>query len=197
MFQLSKQTFLVSFVSVKAISKIQFLLIGILLMTFGSCRKDKCPDPSPAITYLGESHSFSSLTVTIAFSDCDGDLGTWISSGSGDESMDLHLKYFELDDNGDWITPVVPYDEVDAGGNPLPAPPGYDSIPLDTVSFTMPDLSASKGNKGLEGDTGEGQRDLFYSLGLETKFKYEIALIDQAGNRSNTVVTSEMIPSEE
>jgi len=153
------------------------ILTTILLATiiaFSSCIKKNNLPPQPKIEFLDFSvYDVDSATCTVSFQDGDGDIGAL----DGKEK-NLFLTYYYKDEaTGQFLL----FDNPSTSN-------------IDTLIFehSIPNLTPEGQNKSLEGEIQAKFSSLFFFPGHKV-IKYEIYLIDRAGNESNKVLTNEII----
>jgi len=170
---------------VKRTSKI--IILFALVITVG-CKKEKTTPQPPIITFLDAQFSAdkSASIVRFDFYDANGDLGLQQGENNGEQQYNIFVDYFEKE-NGIWIlkSPII---AQIADQN---QPTGFRSDTTIT-NLRFPFLENDDGSS-LSGDAEIGLFYNNYVLPLADTFRYEIYINDRAFQKSNTIVTSEMI----
>lgn len=158
-----------------AFSKIALILI-IINGIFYSCRKPPEFPIEPQITFKDFVVTGDSATITISFTDGDGDIGLRDSDTTGDFSVkkktyyNLYLEYFEQEE-GTFVKRNL-------------AIPFY---------YRVPYITQESKNKALEGDISVVISPSYYAPNALDSFKYSIQLLDRALNESNVAETPVLI----
>ena len=157
--------------------KIAILIVSIALIY--SCKKKEVSPVPPVISFMdarmADDNSYS--IVRFEFYDEDGDLGLKQSENTGAQEFNLYVDYYEKQ-NGAWVlmSPVITYNTTEAK---------YDTTDLHLrVPFIENEARVS-----LEGET---EVQLLYNFNADT-FRYELVLQDRALQRSNRIVTSDIV----
>jgi len=157
-------------------TKVPLLLGSVAVLAAGCLKTEEFPK-EPQITFKSFSLANDSASITIGFTDGDGDVGL----GTGDtlppyapgtpNYSNLRVDYEELQ-NGVWTLVVFPQ-------------------PLD---YRVPDLTPTGQNKVLEGEIAIALKpfSLFHYDTYDT-VRYSVRLLDRALNVSNTVYTGPII----
>ena len=149
------------------------LLVGV---SISSCVRQKMYSPIPAIQFERfVAYGHDSADCFITFQDGDGDIGIPVSDNVSLD--DLKMKY--LYKNSDGI--FVPVDS------------SFGTPHFDTLfySYRVPYLTPTGQYKALDGEIKIKLRTQpLFAVGHVVKF--EITLIDRAGNKSNMVTTNEI-----
>lgn len=163
------------------------VILFTIIIALGCKKENKTPQP-PVITFLegGISADTSSSVVKFEFFDEDGDLGLRQEENTGEQAFNIFVDYYEKE-NGVWIlkSPIV----VPSADQPDP-----NVIVFDTT-FThlrFPFLENEDGSSL----TGEAEILLFYNnfiIPFADTFRYEIYIKDRALQKSNIIVTDEII----
>lgn len=132
-----------------------------------ACIKEKEYDKVPAIKMRGYkvyAHQgiADSAYITFSFTDGDGDLGSDDSN-----SMALFLRYYE-----------------DLGS-------GFVYYPQFDRSIYLPKFSSSNNSKGIEGTVTQIIKPApIFNIFTPYPYKWEVYVVDRAGNKSNVEETS-------
>lgn len=152
------------------------------------CKKEVTTPQPPVITFLDAQFSTdkSGSIVTFEFFDANGDLGLQQEENTGEQQYNIFVDYYEKE-NGAWIlkSPII------AQIPDTDEPSGFRSDTTVT-HLRFPFLENDDGSSL----TGEARIELFYNnyiQPLADTFRYEIYIKDRAFQKSNTIVTSEMI----
>jgi hypothetical protein len=153
-----------------------------------SCKKENTTPQPPVITFLDAQFSAdkSASIVSFEFFDEDGDLGLQQEENKGEQQYNVFVDYYEKE-NGLWIlkSPII------AKIPDLNEPSGFRSDTTIT-HLRFPFLENNDGSSL----TGEAQIELFYNnfiQPLADTFRYEIYINDRAFQKSNTIITAEMV----
>ena len=168
--------------------RITILAILFTLVIALSCKKKETTPQPPIITFLDLQFSAdkSGSVVTFEFFDENGDLGLHQEENKGEQEYNVFVDYYEKID-GKWIlkSPIIAqipdFDE----------PSGFRTDTTIT-NLRFPFLENDDG-RSL---TGEAKIALFYNNLIEPyadTFRYEIYIKDRAFQKSNAIVTSEII----
>lgn len=158
----------------------QFSKITLILFTaaviFFSCRKPPEFPIEPEITFKDFVVTGDSATITISFTDGDGDIGLRDSDTTGNFSSDkkthynLYLEYLEQE-GGTFVqrSLFVPF------------------------YYRVPYITQESKNKALEGDISVVISPSYYATNALDSFKYSIQLVDRELHESNIVETPILI----
>lgn len=152
------------------------------------CKKENTTPQPPVITFVeaGFSANSSGSLVKFEFFDEDGDLGLHQEENQGEQQYNIFVDYYEKV-NGVWIlkSPILA---------PSTDQPDSNIIAYDTT-FTHLRFPFLENNDGSS-LTGEAEIELFYNnyvLPFADTIKYEIYITDRAFQKSNMIVTDEMV----
>ncbi len=109
---------------------------------------------------------FDSLSLTFSFTDGDGDLGV---ASNDTATRDVIATMYEMKDGV-----FVPWDD----GNPF-------------LKYALPYMEPRGSNASLKGDISISMS--FNLLQPNDTIKYDVYILDRAGNKSNTITTSTVI----
>lgn len=158
-----------------------------IVIAVGCKKEDTTPQP-PVITFLDAQFSIdkSASIVRFEFFDANGDLGLQQEENTGEEQYNIFVDYYEKE-NGAWIlkSPII------AQIPDINEPSGFRSDTTIT-HLRFPFLENEDGSSL----TGEARIELFYNnfiQPLADTFRYEIYINDRAFQKSNTIVTTEMV----
>jgi hypothetical protein len=154
------------------------LLALITILALSQCRIDKCEEEAPSIEFYkyayfaadpGDPFAADSLVLYTQFVDCQGDVGL---NGSTDTTKNLRTYLYEFID-GEWKR----FEHAN---------------PRDTVLFFS---QVPKSNKLVEDQKAEGiiEQSLGSIRQNSDTIRFEVQLIDRAGNRSNKITTPEFV----
>lgn len=154
------------------------LLALVAIVGLSQCRIDKCEEVEPSIEFYKyvyfasdptDPFAADSLVLYTQFVDCQGDVGL---NGATDTTKNLHTYLFERID-GQWKR-------------------FEHSNPGDSVLFFS---QVPKSNKLKEDQKAEGiiEQSLGSIRQNSDTIRFEVQLIDRAGNRSNKVTTPEFV----
>jgi len=152
-------------------SKIGFLAVLGLVISFSACKPDECDQEVPELEFKSLARTQDSLLLTVTFKDCDGDIGLTQSDTAAPYDFNFFIYYNELI-NGEWVERNFLDPE----------------LPLHT---RVPELEPKGGSKTLEGDIEVTL--LNFKKGLADTIRYEMVLRDRALNESNRVVSSTIV----
>ena len=140
-----------------------------------SCKKpDKNFPDEPQIEFLNFEPKGDSAVLTIGFQDGNGDIG--IEDDDTSVDFNMFIDYYEKDDQDGWIQ------QVDGLGDPI------------TFRYRLPILEPNGTDKSLEGEIDILMEPTYFhpiSPDNDT-LRYDIYLIDRAGNQSNVVTSPEI-----
>lgn len=158
-----------------------------IIITSGCKKKEATPQP-PVITFVEArlSRDNAGGVVKFEFFDENGDLGLRQEENTGEQDYNVFVDYYEKQ-NGVWIlkSPIIA---------PSLDQPDSNQIKYDTTytHLRFPFIENDDGSSL----TGEAEIDLFYNnfkQPFADTFRYEIYIKDRAFQKSNTIVTSEII----
>jgi hypothetical protein len=139
-----------------------------------SCLKVEKLPPEPHIDFKSfGAFANDSASLTIAFTDGDGDVGLTDADTQPPYDNNLFLEYYEFD-NGVW-------NNVDLGSSPY-------------IAYRVPDLTPTGQNQTLEGEIAIALEpfSFMHNTGADT-IKYSITLWDRALHVSNSVETGTIV----
>lgn len=141
-----------------------YILFATLLLS--SCVKEKVMDKVPVIGFAGfYAKDENTAYLTITYEDGDGD----IFAEKGSKTYNFFALFYYKDSNGNFIKDA--------------------SNPIVSVVERPSELSKDQPIKGEIMQTIIGWRsDVAYK-----NFRYEIYMVDQAGNKSNVLTTPEIV----
>jgi hypothetical protein len=159
------------------------ILFSGMVLILSSCVKRKNTDPVPTITYENFIASDENTAyITINYTDGDGDI--FAEKDSKDNNFFAWFYYKDTDGSfKPALWPLV-----------IPNPPNpdttiYNERPIAYTVFRPSDLSKDQPIKGQITITLEGWR----SDSKYKNFKYKIYMVDQKGNRTEEVMTPEIV----
>lgn len=170
------------------ISLTKILLLFGLSLAFISCEQNQKFNDIPnlqwrdaGIRYLGDSaDNRRVLDLTVYFTDGDGDIGRDASSNGNDTCIlsdyDQFLSRFDLF--------IYYYEKVN--GQYIEIPPSDSCLPFHNI---LPNLTPIGQNKTLEGDITTPFDYSNYPLNNTDSVKFELQLVDLAGNKSTRIVS--------
>jgi len=165
-------------------TKIHFIFSTLLmLLVLQSCFKKEVYPIEPVITYDSFSVVSDSATLTINFTDGDGDLGLTDSDTlppydiNSEFHYNIYVNYFEKDDQIGWT------EGLDLDGNPI------------ILKYRMEPIITKGKAKGIKGKIEIGLGTLYYNQlsNQSDTIKYSIQLIDKALNKSSLIESEEII----
>jgi len=172
------------------VKRTTILVILFAIVIAVGCKKENTTPQPPVITFLAAQFSAdkSASIIKFEFFDANGDLGLQQEENNGEQQYNIFVDYYEKE-NGAWIlkSPII------AQIPDLDEPSGFRSDTTIT-NLRFPFLENEDGSSL----TGEAQIELFYNnfiQPLADTFRYEIYINDRAFQKSNTIVTEEMIVS--
>ncbi|MEM9023104.1 MAG: hypothetical protein AAGB22_05150 [Bacteroidota bacterium] len=150
-------------------AKLGLFGLGLLLIGTSACEEEQCAMIIPEVTYERFTFAVDSVgeltgTLTFSFLDCDGDIGAL----RNDSMPNVFVDYVEFLDN-EWVVK-----DLDFPNN-----------------FKVPRLEPNGNTDKLEGEI-----DLFFQRvkqGTADTIRFELEMLDRAGNRSNRLVTPAFI----
>ena len=165
--------------------------ILVILFTIGiafGCKKEVTDPQPPTITFIDAqlSNDKSASLVRFEFYDSNGDLGLQQEENEGEQQYNIFVDYYEKE-NGAWYlkSPII----VEVPDITAPSGVRFDTT---ITHLRFPFLENEDGSSL----TGEAQVELFYNNLIEPfadTFRYEIYIKDRAFQKSNAIVTSEII----
>ncbi len=169
--------------------RITILVILFATMFAIGCKKEETTPQPPVITFLEArlSRDNAAGVVKFEFFDENGDLGLRQEENTGEQDYNIFVDYYEKH-NGEWVlkSPIIA---------PSLDQPDSTTIKYDTTytHLRFPFIENEDGSPL----TGDAVIDLFYNNGYiqpyADTFRYEIYIKDRAFQKSNTIVTSEII----
>jgi hypothetical protein len=154
------------------IAKVAAALAATIL--FDACLKVEDLPPEPHIDFK----SFGvfpndSASLTIEFSDGDGDVGLTDADTQAPYDANLYIEYYEFD-NGVWTN-------VDLGSAPY-------------IAYRVPDLTPTGQNQTLEGEIAIAMEPFSFTHNATADtIKYSVTLLDRALHVSNSVETGMIV----
>jgi hypothetical protein len=148
----------------------RLLCITLVIVTLFSCRKEEVYPVQPSLTFkemikhTNDQGLDDSLTITVTFTDGDGDIG--LQEGESDPPFNLFFQSYE---------------KLDGVFKP--------SVELN---YRVPFLVPEGRHKSLRGDISVNVSSLPSNVINDTLY-YSIYLTDRAGNKSNVVSSPEVI----
>lgn len=146
--------------------RFKILHIFFVAILLSSCVKEKVMDKVPKIDFSGfYAKDENTAYLTITYEDGDGD----IFAEKGSKTYNFFALFYYKDSNGNFIKDVT--------------------NPIVSVVERPSELSKNQPIKGEIMQTIIGWRsDVAYK-----NFRYEIYMVDQAGNKSNVLTTPEIV----
>jgi len=170
------------------VKRITILVILFAIVIAVGCKKENTTPQPPVITFVAAQFSTdkSASLVKFEFFDANGDLGLRQEENNGEQQYNIFVDYYEKE-NGDWIlkSPII------AQIPDLNEPSGF-RFDTTITNLRFPFLE----NEDVSSLTGEAQIELFFNnfiKPLADTFRYEIYINDRAFQKSNIIVTGEMI----
>jgi hypothetical protein len=152
----------------------RYILFASIL--FASCEKEKQMPVEPVIQFKEYiSYGADSADCYISFEDGDGDIGAPTES----KKINLRMLYLYKNSNGAF----VPYDAI-------PGTLIFDTLYYD---YVIPYATPEGQYQALEGDMLIKLRAAPLYLPSHKTVRFDITLWDRAGNKSNTVSSTEII----
>ena len=150
-----------------------------------SCVKRNNTNPVPDISFAGfEAYDENTAALTINYNDGDGD----IFAEEGTKDPNFYAWFYYKDNNGDFKAALWP---LVIPNPPKPDTTIYQDRPLSYTVLRPSELSKDQPIKGQITITLVGWRsDAKYK-----NFKYKIYMYDQKGNKTNEVMTPELVTS--
>ena len=153
------------------------LLVGALGLLLSGCLKTEEFPVEPRITFDSFEFFGDSASLTISFTDGDGDIGLGASDvappydTASEYYYNLFLGYSEKL-NGEWVD--VDFEEP--------------------ISYRIPRITPTGQNKALEGEIAVAIDPFpLFITGNSDTVRYSVVLVDRALNRSNEVNTGEIL----
>jgi len=168
----------------KVHTKIHFILSTLLIvLVLQSCFKKEEYPIEPVISFDSFTVVNDSATLTINFTDGDGDLGLKVSDTlppydiNSEFHYNIYVNYFEKDDQIGWT------EGLDLDGNPI------------ILKYRMKPIITKGKAKGIKGKIEIGIGTLYYNQlsNQSDTIKYNIQLIDKALNKSNLIYSEVII----
>lgn len=162
--------------------KLYITLLLFALFLFSCVKRDK-NNPNPSITYEGfAAETQDKAYLTIGYLDGDGD----IFAEKDVKNPNFYAWFYYKDANGDFVPAMWP---LVIPNPPKPDTTIYQNRPLTYVIERPSDLSKDQPIKGRITITMIGWRsDAQYK-----NFKYKIYMVDQKGNKTNEIMTPEIV----
>jgi len=154
----------------------RFLYLSILILALGlSCCSNNDPiyELTPTIEFISispeEVEEFGPFVLELSFQDGDGDLG----GTSEGQSTPFNLFLQDL-----------------RAGYPLPDG-GFDGL----FKYSLPDLTPDSRNPSIQGEIkiDLGDIGIIHPDSLKESARFEIWILDRAGNKSNVVVSEPLV----
>jgi hypothetical protein len=167
---------------------VKITILFAFIFSFG-CKKEDPTPSSPEITFIEASVSANNSYSTIKFEfiDGDGDLGLKQDEIIGDDSVNVFVDYYELN-NGNW---ELKSPNIDTSFNWVTMQEEYE---MQYFHARMPYIE-NEAQLSLEGDIEVVllfNPELPVTPGIDT-IRYEIYIKDRALHSSNVITTSELI----
>ena len=148
------------------------------------CKKESSPPQPPIITFVSAEFNANKTASIIKFEflDENGDLGLRQEENQGEQENNLFVDYYERI-NGEWVlkSPIITLSTI----QPDPNTVKYDTTELNA---RFPFIE----NEDESALTGDAEIVLLYNPTIDT-FRYEIYIKDRAFQKSNTLITPDMI----
>jgi hypothetical protein len=155
-------------------------IICFVVLAFSSCLKLTEYPPEPTIEFKSfVQDGDGSATLTIKFTDGDGDIGLEQQDTTGVFCTDsciyhwnLFLEYYEWEDGG-WVHYYI--DWMD-----------QDNVPF---YYRVPTVTPTGQNPALVGEIALDMPGFYYLLTENDTARFEVKLVDRALHESNTVIS--------
>ncbi len=160
----------------KGAAKVGGVLLFAAVFTSSCLKTEKFPE-TPAITFKSFEFFGDSASLTIYFTDGDGDIGLDVADNAPPFDTASAFYYNLFLEHSEKIGGVW-----------------HDVQFVDPVYYRIPRITPTGQNKTLEGEIAVAIDPFpFFITGNSDTVRYSVELVDRALNRSNKVFTSEII----
>jgi hypothetical protein len=150
---------------------VSYLLFIILSFAFSACLKKQSASPIPVIEFKDFQSNKDTANLLINFIDGDGDIGLTQNDTVPPNNYNCFITYLEKQ-NGVWVRRQLPLD----------------------FNYRIPVVNTGKKDKKIKGEIKIALKPFYYDpFSAFDTIKYEIYIVDKALNKSNVILTPEIV----